>query len=452
VVAVSDEEREGKPEDAGATSERTEAELAAFMRELDWGTWKADAPPADFAQRVVERALPRARKRARHARWFALSTTIAAAAAIIALWLSMPRAATSGQRAVSAREEIALGRRAVAVLEAGAELRWQDERVAQSKGDVFYRVNPGGAFVVVTPAGTVSVLGTCFSVSVEGETARVSVLEGRVRASAASEARELAAGQSASLGARGVRLDSEAATPSPAPLRTGDDRAQAELSASVSRLRDQLGVLEREKTSLERDLRTAQSRLAELRGEPPERHRYDLSREDWQELARAGGIKYRIPCAGEGYRPSAEQLDELGLAPDDAEPIVRAYAASRARVWQALRPLCVDAIGSESVADLLGRSGCVNAILQAAARRDSAASDEAMRQASEIRAGLRAEPAAGEQRHPVLAMFLTLTAEPALFEAEIAQSLGPEDARRVTFNDVLCREQITLLGPGPRKE
>ena len=75
-----------------------------------------------------------------------------------------------------------------------------------------------------------------------------------------------------------------------------------------------------------------------------------------------------------------------------------------------------------------------------------------MRRVSEIHAGLRPAPAAGKDLHPVLGMFLALTSEPALFEAELAQSFGPEDARRLAFNDVLCREQITLAGPGPREE
>jgi hypothetical protein len=451
---VTDEEREGRAmsADEGAPSEQTEAELGAFMREQDWNAWKVDAPPADFAQRVVERAFLR-RRPSRRARWLAAGAAFSAIAAALMLWLVQPRGEVTGQRAVSEREELTIGRRAVAVLEAGAELRWRDERVTQARGEVFYRVSPGGAFVVSTPAGSVSVLGTCFRVSVGGDTARVTVLEGRVQASAAGEARELRAGQSAELDTRGVQLIAERAVvpPSP-PSSTADDRAELELSEIVSRLRERLGAVERDRTSLERELRAAQSRLAELRGEPPARHRYDLSREDWQELARAGGIKYRIPCASAGYRPSPEQLDELGLAPDDAEPIARAYAASRARLWQALRPLCADALGSERIADVLGRSGCVSAIQQAAEQRDAAASDEAMREASEIRAGTRPAPAVGERLHPVLAMFLALTAEPALFEAEIAQSLGPEDARRVTFNDVLCREQITLLGPGPRKD
>ncbi len=62
-----------------------------------------------------------------------------------------------------------LGARGIAVLERGAHVAWNGDEVTQSAGDVFYRVERGGAFRVHTPSGDVQVLGTCFRVRVENE-------------------------------------------------------------------------------------------------------------------------------------------------------------------------------------------------------------------------------------------------------------------------------------------
>jgi len=109
-----------------------------------------------------------------------------------------------------------------------------------------------------------------------------------------------------------------------------------------------------------------------------------------------------------------------------------------------LRPLCVAELGNETIADRIDRQGCEMVILESQEHRDATAKDAALRQVAEMRAGLRPLPAPGEVTHPVVEMLLALTGEQARFEAELGEALGPEDARRIAFDDEICHERLTL--------
>jgi hypothetical protein len=190
---------------------RRQAELGALAGAL--GTLaRTDAPaPAALRARLaatygggeavlVTPARPGA---VRHRRWAYVAAAVAAAAVLV-LWLVPLRSASEGWRHVAERTTLALGRRGVAVAEAGSELRWQVDRggaahLMQLSGDVFYRVERGGAFVVESAAGTVTVHGTCFRVALRGGVAIVTVYEGRVGAASGGGSVELTAGQRARL-------------------------------------------------------------------------------------------------------------------------------------------------------------------------------------------------------------------------------------------------------------
>lgn len=488
---MSHDEGDGRAADGPGTTPGGEADAALdeFMRRVSWDAWRAPAPPADFAQRVVQRVHPGAAQHSPRRGWRS-GISLAAARAlgaprvmaplVVVLLLGAllvgsalsdgrlgpPRGEPSGERFAAERLELSIGRRALAVLEAGARLRWRDDRVSQSDGDVFYRVEPGETFVVSTPNGTLEVLGTCFRVSVEraaDAATRVSVYEGRVRLRAAGGLLELGAGESARLEPDGVRrsasaegeprsTSADARAQAPSPPRGLDDAgatSRDELDREVAWLRAELARLKQQQAALDERVAAARARLLRAGGEAPARHRYDLTADDWKELAKTGTVKFRLPCERQGFRMRPALLDRLGLMPDDASVIERAYADSRDRVWRVLGPLCVTALGRDDLAELLGREGCTTAVLQAERRRDKAGSDAAMRQVGEIRAGLRPLPAPGEPLHPVLEMFLALTGEPARFEAELAERLGPEDAKRIAFSDEMCHERLTLDGPTP---
>ena len=93
----------------------------------------------------------------------------------------------------------------------------------------------------------------------------------------------------------------------------------------------------------------------------------------------------------------------------------------------------------------------IHVIVDVARKKDRDASSEAMRQVGEIRAGKRPPPGPGDALDPTLEAFLALTGELSEFEADLAQSFGPEEAHRLAYSDEMCAGQSTFGGPGPRK-
>lgn len=440
---------------------------------LDLSELPVAEPPPGFADRVMARvreegANDLAAARLRRTRWAAAGVgTLAAAAAVV---LAMRgRAPDAGEATAEARVEVAVGARAKAVLEPGAHVTWRGPDVVQSNGDVFYRVEPGATFTVHTPAGDVSVQGTCFTVKVRSDEdtmqkrdvkagtigaalsalAFVAVHEGRVAVSHAQERVELAAGESARLGAghasrsgtvaEGERAFAEAAAAADAPLA----KANENLTSQVSEYRKRLEHVATERASLEEKLRKAEAALAGTQdgGAPRTRHEYDLDKEDWAELAAKGTVKFRTPCLRPGgWAPKPEEMDKLGLAPQDSATLKEAYARAYQRAWAQIRPLCQAALGSSTDAvDKIGVDSCAHLVYDVAQSADQEATAEAHTQAAEIRAGQRPEPGPNDKVHPVTRLFLALTAQLPAFEADLAKSFGPEEAHRLVFADGMCR-------------
>jgi len=157
--------------------------------------YEVPAPSPDLTDRFVARLGEREKPR----RLWPVLAAAGALAAAIALFVLWPtgRAVATGALSPAERTSTQLGSRGVAVAEAGARLRWtidRDARVEQDAGDVFYRVEPGGAFVVATPAGDVTVTGTCFRVEV-ALTVTVTVYEGSVELANSHGRITLAAGE-----------------------------------------------------------------------------------------------------------------------------------------------------------------------------------------------------------------------------------------------------------------
>ena len=75
-----------------------------------------------------------------------------------------------------------------------------------------------------------------------------------------------------------------------------------------------------------------------------------------------------------------------------------------------------------------------------------------MRQVAEIRAGQRPAPVAGKEQNPVFDLFYALTGEMGAFESELAQTFGPEEAKRLAYSKEICAGHSTFGGPGPREK
>jgi hypothetical protein len=445
-------------------------------RELD--AWDAEEPPKGFAERVVAAARREesARSKPRAARVFAGLLLAAAMAAVIGFGVHRTRVDAHGSVTADERQEVRIGTRALAVLEKGAHVKWDGDVIEQDEGDVFWRVEPGARFVVHTPAADVAVKGTCFRVQVgNGEdemerqsvvsgavgaviaaTAMVGVYEGKVAVSHAGQSVDLVAGQSASAGPGGVRrvgagvADEVSPGPAAASGTEGEKAltaANANLADSVRDYRRKLEALEAQKKKLEKELAEAQQKLTDG---GPMKSEYELTQQDWKDLAKEGELRMRVPCSGPqndfSYTPSS--LNKLGLAPQDAPIVQAAFQASNARTWGTVQPLCSQALNGADVSKI-GLQACMSVLGEMTRQQSNATYNEDVREVTEIMAGMRPAPAPGAAADPLLRAYLAMASETQNIENDLSKSLGPDDARRVVFGDQGCWWNSSH-GVGPR--
>lgn len=161
---------------------------------------------------------------------------------------------------------------------------------------------------------------------------------------------------------------------------------------------------------------------------------FDLDREDWKALAAEGRIKYRIPCmmpADSAYTTPPADLDAPGLSPEDGQVLTEAHRRSNARVWETVRPLCMQVVGKADVVDLLGVPSCLRLIESAATSTDFMAAAAARRRVAEVHAGMTPAPGNGEPQSALFAALMAVTSEAQHFQADLAESFGPEEAQRI---------------------
>jgi len=446
---------------------------------LDLSSWDAQAPPADFAERVLARVREEAPpvKKARR-RWPIAAGAVATLSLAAAIAIGVGRAPSHGDAIAAERTEVSVGSRARAVLEPGAHVTWDGDEVTQPSGDVFYRVEPGARFRVHTPAGDVEVKGTCFTVKVIDMQKRdvksgavgallsaiafVGVYEGKVAVSHASERQDLVAGEGAQIGADGVKksslADGQKAFDAKAAEAKNDDAlasANSNLTDQVSEYRKRLELVAEQKADLERKLKATEEKLASRTDGGRTRAEYDLDKDDWAELAKSGQVKFRVPCfREEGWNFPADKLNKLGLAPSDGPTMKDAYQRSRDRIWKEMRPMCVTALGVSSdngVVDILGPDTCMHVIYEQAAKSDREGASEAHTETAEIYAGMRARPGPNEKIHPVMKLFTLLIDANKNFENDLAKSFGPDEAHRLAFSDDMCSSN-SRWGGGKKRE
>jgi hypothetical protein len=232
---------------------------------------------------------------------------------------------------------------------------------------------------------------------------------------------------------------SESASKSPPDLNLASSAPHAQ----VERLRSKLAEVAREKRELEAQLQAVEGELnrranVPRTGDPQE---FELDAEDWKALAAEGRIKYRIPCVlppEATYGNLRGALDKLGLSPEEGDVLTEMHRRSNARVWSTLRPLCVELAGSAEVVDQLGASNCLS-LIERASEKDGKASLASRRRVAEVHAGLAPAPSdaspGAAQRDPLFTALLAVTSEARRFQSDLAQSFGPEEAKRI--NDSL---------------
>jgi hypothetical protein len=415
------------------------------MNERLEAEWDVDEPSPEFAGRVVAAAMRESRTRPtrRYAIGGAIVAAAIAAITLFTLWPRGERAPARGDVTATARIEVPIGDRGIAVLEPGAHVRWEGDRVEQARGDVFYRVERGATFTVKTPAADVQVLGTCFRISIKPETNMkrrdvaagaigavaaamvvIGVYEGKVRVSHAEQAVTVGAGESVVADGTNVRPGRSIATAPTALDTAGSARSETQVRA-------RLAELEQEKALLESELTAAYDAVG--------KSRYDLDPEDWAKLAERGELRYQYPCFQKGgFRPTEEQLQKLGLPPDAADTIQKAYASSNDRFFGDMRPICAEVLGKPTTESDV--SGCLQKLFMNIYGGPDGAK-ATFKQVAEIRAGKRS-PA--DATTPEMRMLLVFTGGMAPFEAELAKAFGADEAHRLAYSDELCFQAQSL--------
>jgi hypothetical protein len=181
---------------------------------------------------------------------------------------------------------------------------------------------------------------------------------------------------------------------------------------------------------------SSSGRFRGRRGEP--------AKADWERFAQEGIVPYNIPCIRDTpFTPSERQLDRLGLAPHDGEVLRDAYAKSNQRMMAQIQPLCARVLGTVELANRVGASACMSAIIDGARRENADKMQQALVRVAEVNSGKRQAPK-GEGLDPVEALLLGFAAESKAFEGDLAASLGPEDAKRIAGGRGLCSERGTV--------
>jgi hypothetical protein len=410
-------------------------------------------PPEDLARQTVEAMLLRAApaagsvRPARSRRLLPLAVALAAGVAIGAgatAWQRVPAGDFApGDRRPSAQETIRLGRRAVLVAEAGADLRWRPGPegallVEQSAGAVFYRVNTG-AFLVETPHGLVRVQGTCFRVEVKdmkrfdrpnlsgaalgaalGAAVVVSVYEGRVLLAKGSDEVALGPGESGQITAGGLperRAPAASGEESPRGDRTALARPSLPRFEETEAMRARLAEQEKELAELR-----AAAPLTRKVGESKKRY-LDPGRDELLARVERCEIAFDSPPIN-GFDGKAAQ--SLGLAESERETMNEVMKELKAQVIADMRALYVEMSGDPTTADRLSPGSMESEIF---ARAPEGARQRARQQLAREKAGL-APPPADLPRTPVAerTMRLMMTIGDR-YEQKLAEHLGPERTR-----------------------
>jgi hypothetical protein len=471
-----DEEKPiGEPSGArrGASREAVPSGMPDSIDREALDSWQVAEPPAGFADRVMaareaaasEPAPRPGRKRAIVGALFLLSSA--------AVWLWMVSWGNGGgQVAAAARTSVKLGSRGIAVAEAGARLDWKVERgealVEQQAGNVFYRVEKGGAFVVATPAGEVRVQGTCFRVEVDPMLSRqaviaagvgavaattilVTVYEGRVLLAnekgktvlAAGEKGEARAGETPSVMAENAAMQQKSVAAVPiAPPAEGVTREQL-----LERDREQRVELEKLRTRVQQ-LETQATTAGKDGKKKDERPFFDPSKEELQQMAKECKLKWDVPSIGlQPQTVGQKRANELGLSEQERTEINRVRAELNTRVLKELRTLYVEVTGDKTAADSLAPQALENEILS---KSPEQVVEQIFYKISHERAGLQAPPANLQATPAAERLMRLLTGLGDEYEQKLGAAIGPDRARqlRAENNGWDSRSQASVGCPG----
>jgi hypothetical protein len=230
--------------------------------------------------------------------------------------------------------------------------------------------------------------------------------------------------------------------------------ANANLADQVRSYQKQLEAIGAEKVSIEKQLAQAQRALASAAGVGQVariKSEYDLSKDDWKELAAEGSVKVQIPCDNlDTHDVSPSALAAEGLPASDAQPIKDALHDSSLRLWSIVRAICAQGLhGSLQLAEELGPEACRGLIEHMGHQNGGDLADQ-VRIVAEINADLIPMPQDPGTLGVYSQLLLAQSAASQLIVQQLTQSIGPDDARAFVFGGAGCWERSTkTVGPRP---
>jgi hypothetical protein len=424
------------------------AEERALLEE-----WKVDEPRPELKTRVLTED-KRRKQQARFVRTGLAAAVLLASGSAFAM-LHTP---AEGSIVATARMEQAIGDRATAVLERGADLsyrvsRFGDAELTQRSGDVFYRVERGGAFVVHTPEGEVRVAGTCFRVEVKemktsmagllgagvgavlATTVVVTVYEGKVvTASTEGAQRTLAAGESVELEAHGTLPDAKRAMFKRAPEALLKERVQLEdlpANATPEEAAVAHRVLKKQAEQMRVELEELRAVAEEAKRTKERQKIYDLPQDALLEMASKCELRWDMQSLGaksEDYNP--KKAERLHLSQDELEVVNRVMKSDHQRLVKELGLLYVEVTG-DAASGSLAPSAMFEEIVDKAPEGEI---QRVFQQLSKERAGL-VPPSDPATRTPWDRVYRLMTGAGDALQDALAKELGPETAKELRALD-----------------
>jgi len=428
------------------------AEATAVLAE-----WATSDPPAGFVDRVITaarqgQAAPPPARRWRPIRTVVVATVaVAASAATAALLLGGGGSSEEGARVVKTRETIVLGRRGVAVAEAGTELTWTlsaagSAELHQTRGDVFYRVEKGGPFVVETPYGRVMVRGTCFRVEVLdmnisrqawisgtvgaalAATIVIAVYEGQVRVVNARGQADAQAGERISLGAGAAPTKITSATTTVAAIEPPPPESATlqELLRRDQSHRGEIALLRARLNTLENATATSEAAIASDH-RTGKRKIVDLSPEELAAMAKDCEIRFDVPGYGIEPRLMTDKLAAAGkLSADERAIYDQTVRKENDQFMAALRALYQELTGGDA-----GDMDVHALFMEILQKSPSADVEAARKRLAEERAGLVSPPTDARNQSVSERLFRLETSAGNTLEQLLAAELGPDKAHQI---------------------
>lgn len=432
--------------------------------------WEGMEPTAGFAERVLaargdhaERDAPELAGRRPPSRILTVSAVVVGMACVVALAVGLTRsderASSSGTLESAQRETVELGHRGVAVAEAGSRLHWNvagngATEIEQTRGNVFYRVDRGGAFEVDTPAGRVDVTGTCFRVEVNpmrkqtligagvgaalAATVVVTVYEGRLLFANDDGKTEAKAGETIVVGPESgtavvkteVSPDEVADMIAPAPA---DDITRDDLLVRDEQQRQEIAALKAQMKKMEKRMADGPHGQRVKRGRPDThdedgRPWFDPSPEVLKEFAAECRVRYDTPPVT-GMKPmqlGPDMAGELGITAEELAALNEVMTVMHATWRDRVRELYIEATGDSAGADSLSSQAMQQEIA------DKGAEGEMPRVQKLIaweRAGMVEPPADWSNASPVERYYRMLSQLGDEMQIMLGDRIGAERAR-----------------------